>query len=675
MGLSEFRAPPASADADQKSGWFRECIQSGSAWLRSQRPYNSIAEAKQLILEPNEAVPVGQSAVNIPRTKRDIRELVSILSNLRATASNKTDNAQYYPQAEILNKVDLWNWARLRLDRKFRSAFQAAALTGTAYVSHVYSPDALGRGKGGIRTDIYEADQVYLINPPRDHDLQKCYAVVFKQRVPLHIVQSRFPLRAHEIVADHGATGMLARGTAYAQSMSPAFTNSPLRHLGGQFDSEDVKSDDIFPTCDIYEMYILDLSLNMTDHEVTMGQPGTSWEYKVPAFGSLIPTGTNTWEGLPAYRKANIEDARLYPLRRKMVGTGQGLILYDDTSEWWHGMVPASRFSFDDWWCEALGFPLTRDVASIENDANSLLRGISDGAQVRLDPPLNYDENAISERLALRLNPRQKGQRTKVNQQFGPAITPLLPPGYSDLPLYIPDLAKFLYEQVDFVIGRTDVQAIANARQIPSADSIEKIREMSGPLAEDMTRNMESCMTELGDLRRWYVFQFLPKKQRMEILGENGLVAEDFDFDPGTLIPSHMPDEDAQAGPSRYSLVDRARIHAGQFFFRVLPNSMARLTTTSNKLMLLQLQSHGFPIDPWTLAELFEIENFGQPPPNCPDIITRWVAWAHIQAELAAEAQAGLEQPAKQGRPATGLSSPRIRQKDGGTRSTISQSG
>ena len=55
-------------------------------------------------------------------------------------------------------------------------------------------------------------------------------------------------------------------------------------------------------------------------------------------------------------------------------------------------------------------------------------------------------------------------------------------------------------------------------------------------------------------------------------------------------------------------------MHALNFYYYVVPNSMARRQSNYNKLVLLQLQKTGFPLDPWTLAELYEIDNFGAPP-------------------------------------------------------------
>lgn len=669
IAMSDFRIPSESTPEDRRAGWLRETVQHGEAWLKAQRAYPSIKDSLDMVLNPGiEVIPKEQSHVRIPRTKRQIRELVSLMANLRPTATNQTADKKLYASAEVANKVDLAWWYNTFADRKFKDSFQAAAVTGTVYVSHVWDTDMLGYKRGDIRTDVYDARDVLLINPPKDHDLQKCYAVIIKKRVPIHLVAAKYPLRAHELIPDYGTKGYTQQGIEYVQS----FMTSPLKALSGQFDDPPAP-DDIFPTIDIYEAYIYDLSINMTGRTIQMGEPGTSWAYDVPSFQSDVRTGLNGWEGLPTYRKATQDDARLYPMRRRIEATSTK-ILYDGTSEWWHGQVPLARFSFDDWWCEALGFPLTRDVASMEQGGNELIRGVVDAANVALDPPLAYDENLVSERLATMLNPRAPGQRVKGNMQMGDMIKALLPANYSNLPAYVLDTIRYLNDQQDWVIGSRDVMALAKAKQIPSEGTIDKLMEMAGPLAQDMTRSMERGQRDLGEMRRWLNFQFRTKRDLMNILGSDGLTEEIYDYDPGNLIPSHMPDEDPDSGPSLYSQVQRAREWCGRMRYHVVANSMARLQQMSHKLILLQLYQRGLlPSDPWSIAEDFELADWGPPPQGTTNRMERAVAWMHIQRELAEEGG----QPQKgetRGRKPSGQKAPQVRQKGGGTRSTVTTS-
>ena len=97
----------------------------------------------------------------------------------------------------------------------------------------------------------------------------------------------------------------------------------------------------------------------------------------------------------------------------------------------------------------------------------------------------------------------------------------------------------------------------------------------------------------------------------------------------------------------------------------------------------MQLSQRGFPLDPWTMAELFDIRNFGEVP-MMPDpetgelrrartIFERWVAWMKIQATMQAAQGGGPQQGGKKGRPPTGAQAPTMENK-GGVRPIVRES-
>jgi hypothetical protein len=129
---------------------------------------------------------------------------------------------------------------------------------------------------------------------------------------------------------------------------------------------------------------------------------------------------------------------------------------------------------------------------------------------------------------------------------------------------------------------------------------------------------------------------------------------------------------------------ERARWHKDNFSFTVLPYSLHEFNSISRKLFYVQLQSRGFPIDPWTLAELFDIRNFGDVP-LIPDpatgemrraqtIMERFLAWLQIQATIqgAMGGQAGGG-GGKRGRPPTAQQPPTMENK-GGVRPIVRES-
>jgi hypothetical protein len=133
---------------------------------------------------------------------------------------------------------------------------------------------------------------------------------------------------------------------------------------------------------------------------------------------------------------------------------------------------------------------------------------------------------------------------------------------------------------------------------------------------------------------------------------------------------------------------ERARWHKDNFQFTVLPYSLHEFNSMSRKLFYIQLQSRGFPLDPWTLADLFDIRNFGEIP-NIPDqetggtrkaqtIFEKWLAWMQVQATIqqaGQAAQGGQQQPGggRRGRPPTAQQPPTLENK-GGIRPIVRES-
>jgi hypothetical protein len=252
------------------------------------------------------------------------------------------------------------------------------------------------------------------------------------------------------------------------------------------------------------------------------------------------------------------------------------------------------------------------------------------------------------------------------------------------VPAWIPDFVCKLYEYVHYILGTRDIQAIAKAKQIPAGDSLEKLMELAGPILTDMSRNMEYSVREIGEQVKSIFFQHYDLPRRVQILGTDGVVEEDFDFKPGDMIPSHTPDEFErirsgqmkETESSRLSQIARARLHQNSFFFHITPNSMHQITQLTKKLLLMQLWRSGFPIDPWTVAEGFDIENYGDPQQlgkilgaEIPsDKFGRWLAFKEFLQKM------GARETGHAGRKPSGQQSPAITQKDSGTRSTVRES-
>lgn len=703
MRMSSYLAPPLfdrSGDLSSEDdilGWMREAMQQGMTYLQSQRAYMDLDRALDIIGGPREErMSKSLSRVHANRLKRQIREVIATESNIRPDWYYKTDNSEFDHNAMVLNKMTSAWYLSTFADRSIREALQWAAVMGTGYVSPVWERDYWVAGRGDIKLHTYGPRDVIPVQIGRDHDIQNAYTVIIKTEVPIARMLQTYPEFADRIRPDREQPAWLAKGLKRVQR----FLSPVLSMVAKNKEDEEP----VFPVCDFYNIYILDLTINNTGRVVPMGKPGTNWYYEVPYIGMEIDAGFDE-SGRRQSRAATRDDCLLFPSRRLVQATNNFLIPDDgnQASPWWHGKVPLAKFSTDDWPWDFLGYSLTHDGAELQRSHTEFLRIIDDSAKARMRPALQYDENAISKTAMDKVDPRLQNQRVSVNSTMGEAVKPLLPPEYYRVEPWVNEHIQHLEELMDYLMASRDMSALAKARQTPAADTIEKMLELAGPVTMDISRGMERPMRDIGEMVKYLQFQFYSAKRRVQVMGQDGLTREDYDYDPANMIPSHMPFEDPSK-PSAYKNYERARRHADRFPFQVTPHSMHQITQTTRKLMLLQMERTGFPIDPWTLAEANDLPNFGAPPKGTNTIIERWVAWQHMKTELQVELQgeiaraqaagtiAGGGQPPtaggqapppappiggpvhNQGRPPTAAKPPHIEQKDGGTRTTVAES-
>jgi len=639
MQLSQYTAPPALVSDDVRLGWLREAVKEGETFIRNTTAYPDFERAKQIIAGIHEAkVPQQLSRITVNLEKRLIRDIVATMSNLRPLWGYQTDNPSQDAQAEILNHL-LLNWYQTTFaDRAIKEALQYAAVYGTGWLGVDWKSDYWTRGRGDIILKSYSPEDVLPLQVPKDGNIQRAYAITFKEEVPINLARAMFPTYANKMVPDRQAPSGLRKGIGrMASFLSPVLN----RFAADQKARRSI--DQVFPVIDIYQTYILDLSVNEGPSPRIMGEPGTYWSYEVPVLGSVIPDGEDRF-GAPRTHRAAPEDAALYPFRR-LITWCNSCIMRDGPSYWWHGMVPAVQFTFDKWPWEFLGYSMTRDLHTIQDSNDSLRRAMDDSANARLRPPLKYDDRTISKSLMESLDTRMPGQAVGVDPTLGgDGISPIFPPQYYDIPPVIPALVESNETMMKYLSGVQDYTALAKANQIPASDTIEKIMEMAGPMVEDISRNMEAGLGQMGQMVKCLFFEFYTAGRRLQILGEKGLTKEDLDyFDPANLIPSHLPTENPDK-PSFYSTVQRARKHMDSFFFNITPNSLHNITQMSRKLLYIQIQKAGVPIDPWTLAQVLDIPNFGRPPEGANTVFERWVAFEKIKGELTGDIQAKVQE-------------------------------
>jgi hypothetical protein len=346
----------------------------------------------------------------------------------------------------------------------------------------------------------------------------------------------------------------------------------------------------------------------------------SSWGYEVPAIGEQIPIGYNR-DGSVRTRRATVEDCYLYPNKRLLIST-RTAILYDGPSYWWHGKTPLIKYSPDDWIFSYLGFSLAAEIKSMQTAAIKMRRSLEDALHLSIDPPLEIDEHMSSKNVAASTSIRFPGRRIRTKMAMGQMVRPIL-----QADAYRPGAEHFrmvdeIEQKMKEILGLPDLQALQRASQIPSSDSIEKFFSEAGAIVTDYSRSMDKPIYELADMNRFYFYQFYTLVDRIKILGKDGVSEQDFDFNPGTLIPSSLPNEpkrnpstgliDDAYGIYQSTDVERAKKHINNFRTSINPTSLHQITHMQRKLLYMQATKlNPLLVDPETLANMLDIENWG----------------------------------------------------------------
>ena len=680
----EWQVPPSAISEDRRLGWLNESVEEGQSWLKAQRGSNDFQRALNVIAGiDSSGSPAAdyRSRVNPNRLKRNMREVIGALAKLRPAWGYHSDNSAYTSQATMMNDVTKAWYLESFADRAVKEALQYAAATKRGWIRPVYRRTMYGTGTGDIKLLTYGAPCVLPNQLPSSNDWQSAYVVHILDEMPVAMAHGMFPLYQHRL------RPTASRYWYSSDGVRQASRGNILQRIFGKT-SRAGNSDLADLLVPIRYSYIIDLTINRTGHKIPMGEPGSSWFYEVPSVGMDIPTGIDTRTGQMTYRKADENDARLYPYRRLIISS-DNCVTYDGPGFDWHGMFPGVSFCMDEWPWEPLGFSLAHDGYELNEAIKKITRGNMDKISAQLQPSMMFDTNSTSMNEMRAFDPYQPNGRFGYDGQAseGPPAQPAIPPELTKVTPESMAMIEKLEGMMDNQLAVRDVGSLVKARAVGSMDDMEKILESLGPIIEDISRSMEPPMRDLGVMVKYNILQYYTTPRIMQYIGPDGVTPQVFDYNPASIVPSHLPGESVER-PSAQNSIQRARIFADNLRFFITPHSLHEITQMTMKLGLIQLKKAGVMIDSQTIAEAWNLPNYGKIEGNT--IIERWQREQEMQLEFAARmkelteglglgvpgAPPGAAGPGKspEGRPASGGAPPALKSKDGGARSTITES-
>lgn len=572
--------------------WLSEARDEGDRINKDDPAYAKIDEMMDYVLgkQLKDGRPSYLPHVVVNRMKKSILSHVSCLTDLRPLFAFKTYNVKFDQQAYLLNRlVQSW-WINAFADLDLADCIKYALVAGCGDLLVEYDPRFL---QGDTRLIARDPRDTLPIRPSRDRTLQSWMGLTIREARTPASLGAEFPPFKQRFL-DMAKGSIMGRiftrfKRAGAAIVSPSSTLDGLK-------AESRNPVPGTPEIILYKTFIDDPQVNLSGKTQIMGTPGTNWSYDVP----------------PGHK--------LYPGKRLIIWT-EKFIIYDGPSQYWHGLYPIARMKLESWPWLFLGLSHANDKLPLQDAINTLTNDFLTVFSQAVNRGSIADKNAVPENLWRRFDPRRPNWKMKLNPTMGEGFKMVDPP---NLPPWAFQFLGQLISQYDDLSGVANIQQLLTLRQSPAADTIDKYLEAMTPELRLEARMLEVFLREVAEMVKVNIFQFQDKEKRVLILGDAGMTLQDFDFDPGSMVPSmekpqgwkpnqpptpdYMPQLDKDL-----SRIERAKWFHKLFAFHIAPNSILALHAQEQQMKYIQLSRQGL-VDVWSLMEVLDIPNYGAPP-------------------------------------------------------------
>lgn len=530
--------------------------------------------------------------------KYNIRKFCETLAEVREIAAYSSDVPGYKAMADMLTKVSKCAYLESDFPFQILKVLQYATVMGIGYLWPKVVAEEYGFGERKLVFEALGLLDVVPVQVPSTNDVQDAYAVTIYEYKPIAEAHVKFPLFQH-LLQTIGPRSYKTQVQARRLDYIEKFKYGEQGRTFGNLYTE------------IRYTFVRDMRINTTGFELPMGDPGTTWFYKVPYVGQPILGGYRN--GQPFMRPAQVEDCRVYPnLRLIITSNGLNRPLYDGPAFDWDSKIPVIQYTVDDWAWEPLGRSLVGDVASIETTIRKLERKIDAVVTVTLNPPLGYNMTETGGPKIEHFDIFEEDVRLGVDGKPGETLQSVLPDSVSVKNEHFTFL-KYLSDKELAQLGINDITSLTNLKANITSDAAEKVLESIGPVGKGIAARIEKGNKRVGERMKYLIPQWYDAERLIEYVGPDGIAPEMFDYNPDDMVPSHMPDEFVNgafpATESRYDRITRAKWFCKKLRLVSVPSTLIRITQMQEQLKFLQLKRGQAPISWLTVFKKLDIAN------------------------------------------------------------------
>ena len=545
--INPFPDPTKSPYESQVKYWVNAAYEEAVYENRQDEDVREMAKAVDYLVGKQwpGARPMWKSRPVNNRIWRLFWELVATLTDVRPLFDIKALRREYDPQADILNQCTRSWWMDADADLTL-ALIVVYALLCTGYGKLEWNP-RLRNGEGDFDLIPLGPNEVFPLKAR--NTLQSAQAIIYAVPQPLSWFRMKFPTRGYRVKPDaqYSRYAMPRANSSGALGIQFEFLSPAMKRVMNQ---SPATQDSMFPMALYREIWFDDFGYNQSNRPVYMGDPRSNWGYWVKP------------------------GERLYP-RGRLICFGGNEIMHDGPNPYWHGQAPfaAMRMNIVPW--KFHGLSECRPLLPLQDIINNILAGVLDMVKKAVNPQFIGPENALSPAAWNALDPSLPGAKIKYSMAAGNNAPRY--EGAPNLPSFVLNVTGLIAREMDASSGIATISEAVRKKQIPSADTLEQMKQSQQTPIRLKGRNIEIFLRRLGTMNIPNIFQFYTAERRMFMLGKDGLTFEDFDWQPKSMVPAGQRPQD----------------HIRNFVFLVQPGTLLKINQVETSMMMLKLRAMG----------------------------------------------------------------------------------
>lgn len=444
-------------------------------------------------------------------------ETVGLLTDIRPMFSITDIGADndYSPIQSILNKLAKGWVSTSHFQQRYAFCIMFAMMTSTPAKIY-WNPFA--RGHSGSPED---GDLSLECVPPNDllrlgigDHLQDDECVIHRKVRTINWIKRAYP-KMGTLVKPEASYSKYNTDSQGPIDLSPRFVqpmSGGMRRLLGA--EENKLSDSMYPKATVYEFWMKDDSVNESRNIIWMGPKGAPWGYWVKPGDKMYPRG-------------------------RLVVRANRVILYDEPNPYYHRKFPFALLGLSAVPWQTYAMSVVSPWMKQQDILNQIMYGLVQSVKKAINPPLTASKSSLNPEAMRAIDSSKPGLKITYNSMGQPPVWGQPP----NIPPYVQSTYGMVLKSMQQSSGAAAVNEASGKKQVPGGDTLDRINFAKNTNVRLMGRNSEDFLDEIGEMWTGDALQFYTAERRIELLGGKGLVPEDTDARPGSLIPEGIDSE------------------------------------------------------------------------------------------------------------------------------------